>query len=650
MKRLHLAFVLVLAAAPAGAAFRDLGAGARAPGMGNAFVAVADDQYAAHYNPAGLGVLERTQLGLAHTKLHTGLTDESGVGHTQLALARPLRAGTWGALSLSYFALNLDSVYSETVLGAAYGREIKTWESGSALYAGFGARRLSLAFTPPAEAYNATNGTLATGLEDPVLAGASGASAIGADVGLLYRGAKSFSLGLMVRNANAPKVGVATKLPVAREMRLGVGWKMLWMNLTAEYQKQEAADGGSESTAIVGVERDFPTLEHGGFTIRGGLGTGTGDFREVTGGLSYRLNRLQFDYAMNLPLGASSIGAMHHRVALGIRFGEPTPEQEYTESLVSQMQRVKTRAKVGLEYEEQDIDNPARLDRDDLRAVQGLMRSGRYRDAHAELLKVLVDNPRDETLLELARRIDATAAEFPELTYEQPWAKFARRGATAFVEGRNREATLLAGQAWSLERSRPALNAYVKRLENMTGLAAELAPEGTTLLRHKLELGRVAFVNRKQDEAIKHNRDALTIEPENLTARKSLGTNYYMKGQYYGAIKEWERALTLERDPKEQALLRRYIANADQARVSGLRKAEVEGEVAKPALKPRKPEPRRAGSSTGPREIQRLYMRGSQLFVQGKLDDAEKMFQRILQIDPTNKRAQRALERLRQRR
>ena len=42
-----LALLLALAC-PASAAFEDSGAGARAPGMGNAFAAIADDAYAIH--------------------------------------------------------------------------------------------------------------------------------------------------------------------------------------------------------------------------------------------------------------------------------------------------------------------------------------------------------------------------------------------------------------------------------------------------------------------------------------------------------------------------------------------------------------------------------------------------------------------------
>ena len=49
------------------AAYEDVGVSARATGFGNAFTAVADDAYAIHYNPAGLGLLYRPELATSST-------------------------------------------------------------------------------------------------------------------------------------------------------------------------------------------------------------------------------------------------------------------------------------------------------------------------------------------------------------------------------------------------------------------------------------------------------------------------------------------------------------------------------------------------------------------------------------------------------
>lgn len=71
------ASALSSAAGTSGAQFLKLGAGARAGAMADAFTAVADDAFAAYYNPAGLARLQGPQLGGAHSALFQGITYQS---------------------------------------------------------------------------------------------------------------------------------------------------------------------------------------------------------------------------------------------------------------------------------------------------------------------------------------------------------------------------------------------------------------------------------------------------------------------------------------------------------------------------------------------------------------------------------------------
>jgi len=64
-------FMLLLgttASADITAAFVDIGCGARPMGMGGAFTALSDDAHAIFWNPAGLTLMERSQLAMMHTK------------------------------------------------------------------------------------------------------------------------------------------------------------------------------------------------------------------------------------------------------------------------------------------------------------------------------------------------------------------------------------------------------------------------------------------------------------------------------------------------------------------------------------------------------------------------------------------------------
>ena len=66
----------VIAQSEAGAIFLLIAPGARAGGMGEAQVAVANDAYASYWNPAGLGFLDGQELALMHVNWLPGLADD----------------------------------------------------------------------------------------------------------------------------------------------------------------------------------------------------------------------------------------------------------------------------------------------------------------------------------------------------------------------------------------------------------------------------------------------------------------------------------------------------------------------------------------------------------------------------------------------
>ena len=82
MKRFTLIPLMVLSCltpaigSEAGAIFLLISPGARAGGMGEANVAVADDAYASYWNPAGLGFLEGSELAMMHVNWLPNLADD----------------------------------------------------------------------------------------------------------------------------------------------------------------------------------------------------------------------------------------------------------------------------------------------------------------------------------------------------------------------------------------------------------------------------------------------------------------------------------------------------------------------------------------------------------------------------------------------
>ena len=83
MKRLKLCLLIIILTlnpsfgqSEAGAIFLLIAPGARAGGMGEAQVAVANDAYASYWNPAGLGFLDGQELALMHVNWLPGLADD----------------------------------------------------------------------------------------------------------------------------------------------------------------------------------------------------------------------------------------------------------------------------------------------------------------------------------------------------------------------------------------------------------------------------------------------------------------------------------------------------------------------------------------------------------------------------------------------
>ncbi len=636
------------AAAPAYAAFEDVGAGARAPGMGNAFTAIADDVYTVFYNPAGLGTLDRMQFGATYAKLFTGLTDGSSLGQSELAFASPLKAGRWGTLGVSLQDFKLDTIYNERALGISWGKLALQRENNAKLYWGLQIRNLSHGFDPPAEAANAlstpdpslsspVSPPTATGLPDPLLSGANSKSAMGLDVGFLYRTPRRLSIGLAIANLNQPDVsfaGGSDKLP--REIRLGLGYKLLWMNVATEARLQSAPDGTQDKDILVGAERYFPSLERGQFGVRASVATGSRSFRQVTAGLSYKINKIQADYAFIVPLGTIKGTSGTHRLGLTLHFGAPSPEEEYAAEMVSQMQRTRERVNAGLAYQFEISSAPTSLDRPDLAEVRRLVLAGRYQEAHQAAIKLLMAKIEDSGLHHLARRLDAVAAFYPSLTDPtEHWQKVLVRGTLAFLENHDRDAVLLLAYARSLDTTQETTDRYLSRVEEMTEIKAERPTGDKNLWEIKHKQAEDAYAAKSYQEAMTAVQQALILEPDDLKALKRWGTNLYFLEDFRGALAMWQRALALETDQKEKDLLQKRIAEVEKALTPGPKETQ------------RKPVPEESRPKSDPREIEALYQKGLEHYARGEKVLATAAFERILYLDPENVPAQKALDRIR---
>ncbi len=657
MKASFLGLIITaVLARSAGAAFEENGAGARAPGLGEAFVALADDAYALHYNPAGLPQLDSVQFAAAYSRLYLGLSDGSEIGASQFVYAQPLLRGkrSWTA-GLGFDRLALTGAYAEQTITAASGLKLIELESGAQFMTGIAAKYLTRSFTPPPEAGNACSGINCGQGSDPLLSGARSKSVIDADFGLLYRFPRRWQVGLAVLHLNAPNVAFSGSDKLERAMNLGLAYKSLWLSLISEVRLKKTAAGSIGRDFIVAAERYFPTLEYGQFGVRGALGVGNDDWRQLTMGASYRINKIQADYAFLLPIGSVKANSGAHRVALTFHFGAPNGDEEISRALLEQAKHLSERGPdYGYEYSKEL--KPQNLNDPGLSAVRALIEQRKYLLAQKELRSFARKQALSSSLLRLSNRLNLTASFYPDLP--EPREKQETqlvRALRGFLYGEDHSALLHAAYASSLKREDVHASRFLEEMEKAVGLKADRLPQDHPRGFIEELLNRVEFAHTRgdQDRVAVLLKDIIELEPESVTALERLGTLHYMAGRYREANQIWETALKLETSEKEVESIRTHmkmaVERAEGKTLPGDAVVPVPVPVAPAASTPvaapptDQKTPRRVGD---PRDAQALYQKGVAHYARGEYLQASGMFLRILQIDPGNEQARKALERI----
>ena len=290
------------AAESSSAQFLNLGFGARALGMGEAFTAVADDISCLYYNPAGLAEpAGRKEMSFSHA-WHVQDTAISQLGY----MARPY------AYAVTYFSA-----------GQLEGRDTAGDLTGN--------------FTASDLAFAASRGFML----GPLMAGvsgrvvsqrikSSGATSLAADLGLLYRfEGTPYSLGASLVNLGTKVKFEDDSFPLPLKLRLGAAaalkpQKLLFaldvgfpndapaeLRLGAEYRGVEPLAFRVGYRTTTGSQRDA-VLGSGFGDPAGGVSAMYGFFA----GFGFKYADFSLDYAL-LPYG--DLGSAH-RFSLGVKF------------------------------------------------------------------------------------------------------------------------------------------------------------------------------------------------------------------------------------------------------------------------------------------------------------------------------------------
>lgn len=626
-------------------AFEDLGAGARAPGMSDAFVAVADDVYALHYNPAGLSRLQRPEVGASYTRLLLGLSDDSNVSTMFFGYAHPL-AKNRGTVATAWQQLGLNSgLYQEQTFSLAYGRG--AWLVGPGrLRAGGALRYLRRGFGSFPEASNSINGITATGRPDPVLAGKSSVGAMDADLGVLYELRRYYTLGLALKHLTQPNVALgpaSDKVPMA--LALGLNYGNLLSNLGLQYDGAKAPTGARDHNFTFAAERWLPRVIHGDFGLRGGLSVGSRNRRQVTAGLSYRAGRMTIDYGFALWATAPSAASGSHRVSFALRFGSPREPDESLVMILEAMQRLKQGTLPDLPPAGVGLTQEQKAQVDEYAAVAGsLQKEAKYQAALERLSQALSVSPGDTVLMQSYARLNWVAQQvkglpsFKSDPVEAAW----HQGILAYLSQDEAEAIRKVSEALSLDTENKALDGFLAQLEVATGLKRPDIPK-VSPKRMRLEVvlaqANAAIEDGRFEEAASLSRQVLEEDPSSVPALENLGTAHFASGDYEASLQAWEKAYALERPARRSALeghLKSLRAVVEK------RRAEAAAAAAAATARPAGPQV----PPLSPKELRRLYNEGIDHYASGRLKEAKDVFERVLKADPGYTPARKALRRV----
>lgn len=314
---LAAAVACALCRAPAWADFEETGFGARAAGMANSFVALADDVYAVAYNPGALGRLRAAEFTASYRKLYWGLTDKSELDENFMAVAYPLGAdGARGTLGLAVWHYQAGDLYRENTVFASYGRTLKDIVGRDA-YAGIAVKALTKKYAATLYTENAIDFMGESYGRDPVFAAGYAKTTIAVDLAALVPLSARTTAGLVVKNVNAPDTGLVEKVILPLDVRAGVCVSGQRLTLVADAQ---FCDG--DITVGPAFEKHlFNKLA----AVRGGLALGSRGRAGATLGASTRFAGLRVDYSFELPLRGIQKTMGTHGMSIVVFFGEAAP-------------------------------------------------------------------------------------------------------------------------------------------------------------------------------------------------------------------------------------------------------------------------------------------------------------------------------------
>jgi len=310
-KFLFFTIVIIFLSKNGWAAFNETVAGARPVGMGDAFVAIADDGNAVNYNVGGLGRIDNIQIELTKAMQFAGL-----VNYNHIGLILPL--GRIGALGASFGLLSESSkIYNERELILSYGRSFSIISTGMSL------KFFSTKYDEKIESV----------ANNPYFAKTS-ANALSIDWGLLVQPANGLSVGFFADNLLPANVSISKDEEDKVPTKIGLGLAYKLEAIAPSAQQKSMRELLSRTQCAMGIDHRNGEMElhlgaevgvYESFAIRGGYATksGANSNSTISFGASWVLPiqsiRLRLDYAFQM-LMSDLQDNTSHRVSTNLFF------------------------------------------------------------------------------------------------------------------------------------------------------------------------------------------------------------------------------------------------------------------------------------------------------------------------------------------
>ncbi|MGM0442233.1 MAG: CARDB domain-containing protein [Elusimicrobiota bacterium] len=288
------------------AAFEDIGHSARADGMGEAYVSMADDVSSIFYNPAGLSNIDMASFLTGYGGQHIGL-DDGGLSNSLVGIGYPLDNTVnfldKESVGFGWSRLKAGDLYREDVFTLGYGASII-----KNLSAGLNMKMFSVGYRK--DEYTEINPVFSSGYSKTALSG---------DLGVLYD-IDDYTLGLGVFNIGNPDVALKHTNVIPMSVKLGVNTvhKVGKLSFQVEYSEDDV-------DVSIGTEKE---LFDSNFYVRGGLKLGTRNMRKPSVGFSYGDSWYKVDYSMQYPLSGVSNTFGSHNLNISFYLEDKKREQK----------------------------------------------------------------------------------------------------------------------------------------------------------------------------------------------------------------------------------------------------------------------------------------------------------------------------------